>query len=168
VRHKTTKARALPARRPGLQRLHWASCLLLCLGLGACFEPIKDTHPEQVLTKRRALFKQYTRTLEPIGLVASGRKEYKPDEFLGLVQDLDRLSTKPWIYFPADGNYPPTHARPAVWSQPDAFQAAQKKYQASVDALLLAAQGGQLEPVQRAVEGVTGSCKACHKDFRYE
>ena len=143
-------------------------CLSLCLDLAACFEPIKDTHPDQVLTKRRALFKQFTRTLEPIGLVASGRKEYKPDEFLGLVQDLDKLSTKPWAYFPLDGNYPPTHARPAVWSQPEAFKAAQEKYQASVHGLLLAAQAGQLEPIQRAVDDVTTSCKACHKNFRFE
>lgn len=151
-----------------MARLQFATCLLLCLGLTACFEPIKDTHPDQVLTKRRALFKQFTRTLEPMGLVASGRKEYKPDEFLAMAQDLDKLASKPWAYFPADGNYPPTHARPAVWSQPEAFKAAQEKYQANVHALLMAAQAGKLEPVQQAMDGVTNSCKACHKDFRYE
>jgi cytochrome c556 len=155
-------------RSPEMRYFTTATCLLLCLGLSACFEPIKDTHPDQVLTKRRALFKQYTRALEPIGLMAGGRKEFKQDEFLAMVQDLDKLSTKPWAYFPADGNYPPTHAKPAVWSQPEAFRLAQEKYQASVHALLLAAQAGKLEPVQRAVDGVTASCKACHKDFRYE
>jgi cytochrome c556 len=151
-----------------MKKLKLLLCVLLCLGLSACFEPIKDTHPNQVLTKRRALFKQFTRTMEPIGLVASTRQEYKPDEFLAMVQDLEKLSTKPWIYFPVDGNYPPTHARPAVWSQPDAFKLAQEKFQASVHALVLAAQAGKLEPVQRAVDDVTTSCKACHKDFRYE
>ena len=145
-----------------------ALALLLCVGLSACFEPVKDTHPDQVLTKRRALFKQFTRTLEPIGLVASTRKEYKPDEFLSMAQDLEKLSSKPWVYFPADGNYPPTHARPAVWSEPQAFKQAQDQYQARVHALVLAAQAGKLEGVQQAVEGVTSSCKACHKDFRYE
>lgn len=138
------------------------------MGLSACFEPIKDTHPDQVLTKRRALFKQYTRAMEPIGLMASGRKEFKQEEFLTMVQDLDRLSTKPWVYFTADGNYPPTHAKPAVWSQPEAFKKAQDNYRASVQILLQAAQVGQLEPIQRAVDGVTGNCKACHKEFRYE
>jgi cytochrome c556 len=142
--------------------------LALSMGLTACFEPIKDTHPDQVLTKRRALFKQFTRTLEPMGLVASGRKEYKPDEFLAMALDLDKLASKPWVYFPLDGNYPPTHARPAVWSQPEAFKAAQEKYQASVHALLMAAQAGKLGTVQQAMDGVTNSCKACHKDFRYE
>ena len=148
--------------------LYGLAVSLLCLGLTACFEPIKDTHPDQVLTKRRALFKQYTRAMEPIGLIASGRKEFKQDELLAMVQDLEKLSTKPWVYFPADGNYPPTHAKPAVWSEPDAFKKAQEKYQVSVHELLLAAQGGKLESVQRAVDAVTNSCKACHKNFRYE
>lgn len=149
-------------------KFRMAACVLLCLTLSACFEPIKDTHPDQVLTKRRALFKQFTRALEPMGLVASGRNAYQPDEFLTMVQDLEKLSGKPWVYFPADGNYPPTHAKPAVWSQPEAFKRAQDAYQASVHELLLAAQAGKLEPVQRAMDGVTSSCKACHKDFRYE
>ena len=145
-----------------------AASVLLCLGLTACFESIKDTHPDQVLTKRRALFKQFTRAMEPIGLMASGRKEFKQDEFLALVQDLEKLSSKPWVYFTADGNYAPTHAKPAVWSQPDAFKQAQEKYQITVHELLLAAQGGKLDQVQQAVDAVTNSCKACHKDFRYE
>ena len=57
--------------------------VLLCLGLAGCFEPLKDTHPEQVLTKRRALFKQFNRTLEPIGLVASGRSNTEIAALLG-------------------------------------------------------------------------------------
>ena len=141
---------------------------LACMGLSACLEPAKDTHPNQVLTKRRALFKQFTRALEPIGLVTSGRKEYKPDEMLALVQDLQLLASKPWVYFPADGNYPPTHAKPTVWSQPDAFRQAQEKYQANVHQLVLAAQGRQLPAVQQAEQAVEASCKACHRDFRYE
>jgi cytochrome c556 len=152
-----------------MNRLKITLTVLLCLPLGACFDAIKDTHPDQVLTKRRALFKQYTRTMEPIGLMASGRKEYKPDEFLALVQELDKLSTKPWVYFTADGNYPPTRAKPEVWSQPAAFLKAQEQYQASVGALLQAAQSGKADAaVQRAVDGVTAQCKACHDDFRFQ
>jgi cytochrome c556 len=151
-----------------MRGLQLAAGVLLCLGLVACLEPAKDTHPDQVLTKRRALFKQFTRALEPIGLVASGRKEFKQDEFLSMAQDLEKLSTKPWVYFPIDGNYPPTHARPAVWSNLEGFKLAQVRYQEAVHQLVAAAQTGKLEEVQTAVDHVTTSCKACHKDFRYE
>jgi len=150
-----------------------ALTVLLCLSLGACFDSIKDTHPDQVLTKRRALFKQFTRTMEPIGLMANGRKEYKADEFLSLAQELDKLSTKPWGYFTADGNYPPTRAKPEVWSKPAAFQKAQEQYQVSVQALVLAAQvaaqaGKADAALQQAVDGVTAQCKACHDNFRFQ
>lgn len=151
-----------------MQSFKVVACVVMCLCLGACQEPAKDTHPDQVFTKRRALFKQFTRTLEPIGLVTSGRKEYKPDEFLTMAQDLEKLSSKPWVYFPADGNYPPTRARPTVWSQPAAFKQAQDQYMATVQKLVQAAQRGKLEDVQRATNDVTSSCKACHKEFRYE
>jgi len=143
-------------------------CLLLCLGLGACMESAKDTHPDQLVTKRRALFKQLNRAMEPIGLMANGRKEFKQEEFVSLVQDLEKLSSKPWVYFPTDGNYPPTHARPTVWSQPEAFKKAQDQYMVTVQGLVKAAQDGKPDAVQRAVNEVTDSCKACHKEFRYE
>lgn len=142
--------------------------LALCAALGACFGPEKDTHPNQVLTKRRALFKQFTRMLEPIGLVASGRKEYQRDEFLASVEDLDKLSDKPWQYFPADGNYPPTRSKPEVWSQPDKFRQAQENYRGAVHQLLLVAQRGEREGIHDAVNAVTDSCKACHREFRNE
>lgn len=155
-------------KNKAMRGLSAAVCVAISLGLVACTGEPKDTHPDQVLTKRRALFKQFTRTLEPIGLVAGGRREYKVEEFLTLAQDLEKLSSKPWVYFTADGNYPPTRSRPEVWSQADAFKQAQQHYQSSVKALVVAAQSGQLATVQKAVDDVTASCKACHKDFRFE
>ncbi len=142
--------------------------LLLGLSLGACFGPEKDTHPNQVLTKRRALFKQFTRMLEPIGLVASGRKPYQREEFLSSVQDLEKLADKPWLYFPADGNYPPTRSKPEVWSQPEKFKLAQDNYRSAVHELLLVAQRGDQPALAKAVDAVTASCKSCHRDFRNE
>lgn len=138
------------------------------LALSACFGQIEDKHPDKVLTKRVALFKQFTRALEPIGLVVSGRREYKKDEFAEMVQELQMLSTKPWPYFTADGNYAPTHARAAVWEDPAAFKAAQEKYINTVNALAAAAPGGDMPTIKSAAEAVGESCKACHKQFRYE
>lgn len=141
---------------------------LSVLALSACFGQIEDKHPDQVLTKRVALFKQFTRALEPIGLVVSGRREFKKDEFVAMVQELQILSTKPWPYFTADGNYPPTHAKAAVWEDPAAFKAAQDKYLASVNALVAVAPGGDMPAIKSASEAVGEACKACHKQFRYE
>ena len=150
-----------------LRATGWLLLALLCLTLGACFEPVKDTHPNQVLTKRRALFRQFTRTLEPMGLVASGRRDFQREDFLASAQDLEKLADKPWVYFPADGNYPPTHARPSVWSQPAEFLQAQKNFQAAVHQLVLTAQTGNVDQVAAAYQKMSDSCNSCHHNFRY-
>ena len=142
--------------------------LLLALVLPGCVRQVKDTHPDQVLTKRKALFKQMNRALEPIGLVANERNTYNKDEFAGYVDELHKLSSKPWAYFPSDGNYPPTRAKPGVWAQPADFEAAQQQYQAVVAQLAQAARGGDLEKIKPAVVDVTNSCKSCHKKFRFD
>ncbi len=142
--------------------------LTLAFTLPGCVREVKDTHPDQVLTKRKALFKQMNRALEPIGLVANERNPYNRQEFVGYVDELQKLSGNPWAFFTADGNYPPTRAKPAVWSQAAEFEAAQQQYQAVVAQLAQAAQAGDLEKIKPAVVDVTSSCKSCHKKFRFD
>lgn len=128
--------------------------------------PPSDTHPQQLVTKRQAVFKDFARTLEPLGLVARDRKPYNPSEFMAGALELQRLSTLPWAFFTADGNYPPTRARPEVWQTPADFRQAQEDFAVRVGELVQAAQGGQLEAVRPAVLAVQDSCKACHDRFR--
>ena len=138
----------------------------LCVLFG-CVKPVLDLHPNHVLTKRKLLFKQFSHTLEPMGMVISDRAPYVPDEFLANAEDLQKLSTKPWAFFPADGNYQPSHARPSVWTQPQDFKAAQDKYMESVSQLVRAAKIQDLAQIKQSFYDVTSSCKACHRDFRY-
>jgi len=140
--------------------------LAATLALAACSADFEDTHPEQVLSKRKALFKEFTRTLEPMGLVARGREPYDAAAFTASALELQRMSTLPWEHFTADGNYPPTRALPAVWAEPDAFEQAQARYQASVTRLVQAAQTGQADAVRPAVFDVQEACKSCHDRFR--
>ena len=139
---------------------------LSCVFTG-CIKPTPDLHPNQVLTKRKAIFKQFSHMLEPMGLVTSDRAAYVPDEFLANAEDLQKLSSKPWAFFPADGNYPPTHARPSIWAYPQEFKAAQDKYMESTSHLVQAAKQQDLNQIKQAFYDVTSSCKACHRNFRY-
>ena len=138
------------------------------LFLGACSGEAKDTHPDQPVTKRKAIFKQFTKTLEPIGMVARGRKDYKQPEFNASAVELQRLSSQPWSLFSADSNYPPTLAKAAVWAQPGEFKQAQDRFQSAVASLVLASQGSDMNRIKTAVEQVQGSCKGCHDEFRNE
>jgi cytochrome c556 len=135
-------------------------------GLAGCFDAPKDTHPGLVLTKRKSVFKQINHAFEPLLLAANGRSSFSKDAFLVQAQDLASLSTKPWAYFPADGNYPPTHAREEVWSKALEFKAAQETYLTAVNRLLVVAQTGDMEQIRPAVAAVDDGCKSCHHRFR--
>jgi cytochrome c556 len=142
------------------------AALFLAMTLAACSDEPKDTHPDQPVAKRRALFKQFTRTLEPMGLVARERKDYNPREFNINALELEKLSSQPWVYFTPDSNYPPTHAKAEVWQKAADFKVATDIYLATVSQLVKAAQGGDLEVIRPAVMAVQKSCKSCHTQFR--
>jgi len=139
---------------------------LTALTLGACSPSARDTHPQQLLTKRLALFKQFTKTLEPMGLVARDRRDYVQADFVAQAQALKALSTQPWVYFSADGNYPPTRARPEIWRQPEVFKQSQNEFLGAVNQLDTVAASGDLPAIRNAVDQVQKSCKHCHDQFR--
>lgn len=145
-----------------------AATVALLLTLGACGERVKDTHPQQWVSQRQAVFKQFTRTLEPMGLVARDRQPYKAASFTASALELQRLSTQPWVHFTPESNYPPTRAKPAVWQEPARFEQAQRDFTTAVDRLVVAAGAGDLVVIRQAVENVQSSCKSCHTDFRNE
>ncbi len=140
--------------------------LFTALALTACNDEAKDTHPDKLVTQRRALFKEFTRTLEPMGLVARDRKDYNPREFNINALALQKLASQPWPLFTPDSNYPPTHAKPDVWLKATEFKAAQEDYLARVNQLVNAAQGDDLSLIKTRVNDVQQSCKSCHNQFR--
>lgn len=134
--------------------------------LSACSERVKDTHPEQLVSKRQAIFKNFTKTLEPMGLVARARQDYLKADFMASALALQELSSQPWVYFRADGNYPPTRAKPEVWSQAGEFKQAQDTFLASVNQLVAVSGSADLPVIRASVEAVQKDCKSCHDQFR--
>jgi len=134
--------------------------------LSACGQGSRDTHPQQLLSKRIAIFKKFTKTLEPMGLVARDRRDYVKAEFVEQANALKELSTQPWAYYSAEGNYPPTRAKPEIWSQPGDFKAAQERFLSSVNRLAQVADSADLPTIRSAVDNVQKSCKSCHDQFR--
>jgi cytochrome c556 len=147
------------------------STLLMCIAaslLVACGDAGKDTHPDQLVTKRQAIFKKFTKALEPMGLVARERNEYVKAEFMANAQALQDLSKQPWVYFSAEGNYQPSRAKPEVWTQPADFKKAQTNYLAAVDQLVAVSGSADLPKIKAAVDEVQKSCKTCHDQFRLD
>jgi cytochrome c556 len=134
--------------------------------LTACGPGATDAHPQKLLTKRLAIFKKFTKALEPMGLVARDRKDYVKAEFIAQALALQELSNQPWIYFSPDGNYPPTRAKPEVWNKAAAFKQAQDNYLSAVNQLVDVAGSADLPSVRASVDAVQKSCKSCHDQFR--
>lgn len=150
-----------------MHRTRFAGALLATALLAtACSDGAKDTHPQQLLTKRKAVFKQFTGALEPLGLMARERKPWDDAAFKAGAVELQRLSTLPWPYFSADGNYPPTRAKAAVWDKPAEFKQAQDDFLAALGVLRAAAERGGADAGRPAVEQVEKACKSCHDRFR--
>ena len=132
--------------------------------LAACGEPA-DTHPDQPVTHRRAAMKQILLAFEPMG-VQLRDESYKADAFLARAQELAGLKDKPWAYFGADTNYPPTHAKPELWSEPAHFEAEKQEFLKAADALLVAAESRDEALVRSTYTALHDSCASCHKAFK--
>jgi cytochrome c556 len=142
------------------------SLLAATVALTGCSQEAPDNHPDQPVSKRRAVFKEFTRTLEPMGMVARDRATYNAATFLTQAQALQKLSAQPWPLFTPDSDYPPTKADSKVWQQPAEFKTAQAQFQQVVDELAQAATGTDLDHIKTSVNNVQKSCKACHDAFR--
>jgi cytochrome c556 len=59
-----------------------------------------------------------------------------------------------------------TRALPEIWSKPDEFAAAAKKFEGAAPALLAAAKSKDVDAVNKAFREVGGACKNCHDNFR--
>jgi cytochrome c556 len=136
--------------------------------LAACSGEVKDTHPQQWVSKRKAVFKQMTKALEPMGLMTRDRQPFDKGEFVTQAMALQELASKPWPLFPADSNYPPTRAKPALWLQAAEFKKAADDFQSKVAVLSAASGAADMDTLRRAVNDVEKSCKSCHDQFRTE
>jgi len=151
-----------------MQKFTLIAVVTLTALLSACSDRVKDTHPQQLVSKRQAIFKKFTKTLEPLGMVARDRQDYVRAEFMANAQTLQELSTQPWAYFTADGNYPPTRAKAEVWSKASEFKQAQDSYLAAVDQLVKISGDNDMPAIRASVDAVQKSCKSCHDKFRNE
>lgn len=138
--------------------------ILLALALGACGEPA-DTRPGQPVSQRRAAFKKILLAFEPMGIQLR-EKQYDADRFIVLADALGKAKDGPWSHFGPDTNYPPTHAKARVWSEPERFESDRTLFLRAVDQLLVVAASRDEEKVAIAYEAVHDSCRNCHKAFK--
>jgi len=137
---------------------------LLPLTLTACGEA-PDNHPDKPVTHRREAFQKILKAFEPMG-VQIRKGPYDAKKFLAQAQALSEVKEGPWTHFGPDTNYPPTHAKPAVWSEAERFARERQNFLQVVDRLAKAAESRDEKQIKPAYEAVHDSCRSCHKIFK--
>jgi len=139
--------------------------IALAIGLSACSKPVEDTRPGQPVKTRQTAFKEMLRVFEPMGTMLRDGK-YVAGKFEFLAAELITKRDGPWGHFGPDTNYPPTKARPEVWTKQTEFEKAREGFFKSTDALLIAAQSKELKNVTDAYSKVYDHCQSCHQEFK--
>jgi cytochrome c556 len=122
--------------------------------------------PEDAIKYRKnALFvmqQHYAR----VGAMASGRVPFDAKVAADNAAIAESMSRLPWAAFGEGTDKGETKAKPEIWKEQAKFKAASEKMQAEMSKLAAAAKTGNLDSVKAAFQATSGSCKACHDDFR--
>ena len=71
-------------------------------------------------------------------------------------------------YFPKNANQAPSEARDEIWLMWDDFLSTIQSFDNAAQALIDAAASEDTAAVHEAFEGLSKSCKSCHKEFRLD
>lgn len=126
--------------------------------------------PEEAHEAREAHMKIYGSNLGTLGGMAQGETPYDAAAAQAAADAiLANATSDDWaIMWPegsAQGEVPESEALPAIWENPEDFEA---KHQALIDGAtaMQAAAGTDLASLQGAMAGVGSACGGCHETYR--
>lgn len=132
-------------------------------GLYGCSAKVEDTRPGKPVQSRQDAFHEILREFEPMGVMLRTRT-YQAEPFARHAERLYALRNTPWPHFGPDTLYPPSKAKPAVWSEPERFAAERDAFLAAVEALRAVARDE--EAARPAYFKLHETCKSCHDHFK--
>jgi cytochrome c556 len=142
-----------------------ALVMLSVVLLTACGGEPEDTRPGQPVAHRRAAFKELIKNFEPMGVMVR-TDSYNAKKFQVLANRVMELRDDPWAYFMPDTQYPPSHSKDEVWSQPEKFEADKKAFYEATDKLAAIAGTPDEKVAAAAFNAAQETCKNCHKHFK--
>ncbi len=138
---------------------------VLCSTLWAGAAQAQFVKPDDAVNYRQSAMTLVASHFGRMQPVMKGQVPYDAAAIKANVELLKTLSALPWAAFVA-GSEKNSESRPEVWSDPAGFKAAQVKFEAAIDKLAAAANGGELDKVRVAFGDVGASCKACHDSYK--
>ena len=135
----------------------------LTLGTGAQAQFAK---PEDAVKYRKSALFVMQQHYARIGAMASGRAPFDAKVAADNAAIAESMSKLPWAAFGEGTDKGDTKAKPEIWKEQAKFKEAADKMQAEMAKLAAAAKTGNLDSIKTAFTATSGSCKACHDNFR--
>jgi cytochrome c556 len=122
--------------------------------------------PEDAIKYRRGALTVLAAHYGALGAMANGRAPYDAAQAARHGDVIQLVSTLPWSAFSAGTDKGETRARPEIWSEEAKFRQAHERAVSEVGKIAAAAKTGNLDNLKAAWGPNSGSCKACHDNFR--
>ena len=143
---------------------------LMALPAGLAFAQEEDETPEDIAIEiRHGHMLNYAANLQRLGAMAQGNAEYDATVAQTAADNLVYLASIDQSHYWLPGTSSEEHedsaALPAIWENPDDFQAKNVALQEAVTNLQSTA-GTDLAGLQGAMQGVGQACGGCHELYR--
>lgn len=101
-----------------------------------------------------------------IGAMVGGKVPFDAKAAADNAAIAESMSRLPWSAFGEGTDLGDTKAKPEIWKEQAKFKQAADKMQSEMSKLAAAAKTGNLDSIKTAFNATSGTCKACHDDFR--
>ena len=122
--------------------------------------------PEDAIKYRRGALTVMSAHYGALGAMATGRAPYDAAAAARHGEVIQLVSTLPWSAFTPGTDKGETRARPEIWQEEAKFRQAHERAIQEVGRIAVAARSGNLDQLKAAWGPNSGSCKACHDNFR--
>ena len=141
-----------------------ARCGLTALAIAFALGPVAHAadEPANILKYRQNVMKSIGSNIGNIAMVAKGEVSFIGNAAMNARAIRDGLGAAATL-FPEAGE---TRALPSIWQDNAKFVAALEKSQQAADAMIAAAETGDIGEVRKAIGALGKSCGGCHEDFR--
>ena len=150
-----------------MRRSYPGVIVALFISLSFCTSAGADSDAENAVKFRHAVMNAMAGHTGAFSMIAFGTVDHP--EFLQSHADaLADMGAQIKVLFPAGSGGDESHAKPAIWEEPEKFSEAVTRAKKATAELRDAAATGDRKVIMNAFKAVGQACKGCHESYREE
>ncbi|TIP23014.1 MAG: cytochrome c [Mesorhizobium sp.] len=119
-----------------------------------------------IVAERMSVMKRMAENMKAIGEMLDGRREFDANAARATAEALHANCHKAREQFPSGTRDHHSRASPAIWENPDRFEAEMQHFDTAVKALVAASGPGDIDNMRAPFRNVGQACSSCHEGFR--